>query len=281
MTDTVQDGTLRTRRSLLTAAAGGAAALAVSAIKPGAVAAGVVEPVNQDVDNATVAITEISNATDGVDAFAGNATGDGTGSVGTSDTGIGVMGVSDVSSDPETNTRNAGVVGVAGSTGNIATNIALTGVYGVSDASPDTEVTVASGVWGESGDWGVIGFGSGGVLGDGAIGVLGGTATPDGFGLFGVSDDPQGFGLAVAGRAVFSRSGRATVNAGSKKEVVNLAGCTANTLVIAVLAQNRAGRYVRAAVPEAGKFTIYLNNDVGSNTKVSWIAFSNPATLTG
>lgn len=281
MTDTVQDGTLRTRRALLTAAAGGAAALAVGAIKPGAASAGVLEPVNQDVDNATAALTSISNATVDADSFAANATGEGTGAAGSSSAGIGVMGHSDDTTDPATNVRNAGVVGVAGSTGNINPNIALTGVYGVSDPSPDTEVTVASGVWGESGDWGVIGFGSGGVLGDGAIGVLGGTATPDGFGVFGVSDDPDGFGLAVAGRAVFSRSGRTTVNAGTKKKVVTLAGCTANTLVIAVLAQNRAGRYVRAAVPEAGKFTIYLNNDVGSNTKVSWIAFSNPDTLTG
>ena len=270
MTDTVQDGTLRTRRSLLTAAAGGAAALAVGAIKPGAVAAGVAEPVIQDTDNATVAPTGVTNST-----------ADSTALYGTGSTGIGVQGRSTDTSDPESDLRSAGVVGIAGDDANVNANIALTGVYGVSDASPVPDVLTAAGVWGESPDWGVIGSGSGGVLGDGFFGVLGGSATPGGVGVFGIGDDPDAFGLVVDGRAMFSRSGRATVNAGKKKKVVNLAGCTANTLVIAVLAQNRASRYVRAAVPEAGKFTIYLNNDVGKNTKVSWIAFSNPATQTG
>ena len=280
MTDSVQDGTLRTRRSLLTAAAGGAAALAVSAIRPGAAAAGVDEPVLQDVDNATNALTSISNATVDADAFAANATGEGTGNAGSSDAGIGLMGQSADATDPETNTRNAGVVGVAGGTGNINTNIALTGVYGVSETAPESGFT-AAGVWGESADWGVIGSGSGGVLGDGIIGVLGVSGIPGGVGVIAAADDPDGYGIFVDGRAMFSRSGRATVNAGSKKEVVNLARCTAGTLVLAVLAQNRAGRYVRAVVPEAGKFTIYLNNDVGSDTKVTWIAFTNPATGTG
>jgi len=280
MTDTVQDGTLRTRRSLLTAAAGGAAALAVSAIKPGAAAAGVDEPVLQDVNNATAALTSISNATVDVDSFAANATGEGTGAAGNSSAGIGVFGRSADATDPTTNTRNAGVVGVAGSTGNINTNIALTGVYGVSDIEPESGFT-AAGVWGESGDFGVIGSGFGGVLGDGVLGVFGVSSEVDGIGVLAAADEPSGFGLLVDGRAVFSRSGRATVNSGSKKEVVNLAGCTGATLVFAVLAQNRDGRYVRAAVPESGKFTIYLNANVGSNTKVSWIAFSNPSNFGG
>lgn len=269
MTDTVQDGTLRTRRSLLTAAAGGAAALAVGAIKPGGVSAGVDEPVLQDQDNATVAPTGVTTATL-----------DSTALFGTGPTGIGVQGRSTDSSDPENNTRNAGVVGIAGDDANVNSNIALTGVYGVSDASPDPAFT-AAGVWGESGDFGVIGSGLGGVLGDGVLGVFGASSEAGGIGVVGVADDPTGFGLLVDGRAIFSRSGRATVSSGSKKKVVNLAGCTAATLVFAVLAQNRDGRYVRAAVPASGKFTIYLNANVGKRTKVSWIAFSNPSTFTG
>jgi hypothetical protein len=269
MTDTVQDGTLRTRRALLTAAAGGAAALAVSAIKPTGVAAA---PANMqtETDNPTIAPTGVTNST-----------ADSTALFGTGSTGIGVQGRATDATDPETNTQAAGVVGIAGDDANVNGNIALTGVYGVSDASPVPEVLTAAGVWGESGDWGVIGSGSGGVLGDGVIGVLGGSAAPDGVGVYGVADDPSGFGLLVDGRAIFSRSGRTTVNSGSKKKAVTLAGATANTLVFAVLAQNRDGRYVRAAVPESGKFTIYLNANVSKNTKVSWIAFSNPATFTG
>ena len=270
MTDTVQDGTLRTRRALLTAAAGGAAALAVSAIKPAGVAAGVAEPVIQDTDNATVLPTGVTNSTDASNAL-----------YGTGSTGIGVKGRSIDTSDPANDSRNAGVVGIAGDEEAIAPNIALTGVYGYADTTPDIESGIGSGVWGDSPDIGVFGGGSIGVFGDGGFGVLGSTSAVDGAGVFAESTIADAVALAVSGRAVFSRSGRATVNAGTKKEVVNLAACTANTLVIAVLAQNRDGRYVRAAVPEAGKFTIYLNANVGSNTKVSWIAFTNPLTLTG
>jgi hypothetical protein len=62
---------------------------------------------------------------------------------------------------------------------------------------------------------------------------------------------------------------------------VSLGGVTASSLVFAVLAQNRSGRYVRAAVPESGKFTIYLNQNVSSDTKVSWIVFTNPSNGSG
>ena len=279
MAETVHEGTLRTRRALLTAAAGGAAAFAVSTIKPGAAAAAAGN-MQTETDNATVAATGVSNATADDTALFGNASAAGTGVEGNSATGFGVLGNSSDASDPETNTSNAGVVGVAGDTANINSNVGLTGVYGYSDPSPNTDF-IAAGVWGESADWGVIGSGSGGVLGDGSIGVLGTTADPSGFAIFAAPDDPSAIALAVGGRAMFSRSGKATVNAGKNKEVVSLAGCTSNTLVIAVLAQNRSGRYVRAAVPESGKFTIYLNGNVGSNTKVAWIAFTNPATMTG
>jgi len=269
MTDTVQDGTLRTRRALLTAAAGGAAALAVSAIKPAGVAAA---PANMqtETNNATIAPTGVTNSTDASNAL-----------FGTGSTGIGVKGRSTDTTDPASDTRNAGVVGIAGDEGAIAMNIALTGVYGYADQSPDLEAGVGSGVWGDSDDIGVFGGGSIGVQGFGGFGVHGSTSAEDGAGVFAESTVNDAVALAVFGRAVFSRSGRATVNAGTKKEVVNLAACTANTLVIAVLSQNRDGRYVRAAVPESGKFTIYLNRNVGSNTRVSWIAFTNPATLTG
>jgi hypothetical protein len=281
MTDTVQDGTLRTRRSLLTAAAGGAAALAVSAIKPAGVAAAPANMQTESDNPTTNDATGVTNSTDGVTALYGSAAGNGTGVEGTSETGKGLRGHSMDTSDPQNNTDNAGVVGVAGDVGAIASSIALTGVYGYADTTPDSNFAVGSGVWGDSPDIGVFGGGSIGVIGDGGFGVLGSTSVTDGAGVFAESTVGDAVALAVDGRAVFSRSGRATVNGGSKKEVVNLAGCTSNTLVIAVLAQNRDGRYVRAAVPESGKFTIYLNANVGSNTKVSWIAFTNPANFLG
>ena len=256
MTDTVQEGKLRTRRSVLTAAAGGAAALAVSAIRPGTVAAGVVEPVIQDTDNATVAETSISNATAGVTAFGANAVTDGTGVEATSVKGKGVLSISSDDSDPAANTEQAGDVGVSGDVANVATNFGLTGVYGYADPSPDPSF-VGSGVWGDSPDIGVVGTGTIGVYAAGDL------------------------ALVADGRAAFARSGKTTVRSGNNKKAVNVGGVTSSSLVLAVLAQNRSGRYVRAVVPESGKFTIYLNRSVGSDTKVTWIVFTNPSNFSG
>ena len=266
MTETVHDGTLRTRRSLLTAAAGGAAALAVSAIKPAGVAAA---PANMqtETDNATTAPTGVSNASDTMALF------------GTSSNDIGVRGWSPDASDPENDTRNTGVMGIAGDDAGIASNTALSGVYGFSVTSPDPENISATGVWGDSPDVGVLGSGSVGVLGDGGIGVVGVSGAPDGFGVLAQQDADDALALGVAGRAAFTRSGKTTISAGNKSKTVNLADCTTNTLVFAVLASNRDGRYVRAAVPAAGSFKIYLNANVSSSTKVTWIAFSNPNLL--
>lgn len=273
MTDTVQDGTLRTRRSLLTAAAGGAAALAVSAIKPAGVAAAPTnmqtEQDNPTADNAT----GVTNSTTGITALYGTAAGNGTGVEGTSETGKGVRGHSTDTSDPQNNTDNAGVVGVAGNVGDIADNFGLTGVYGYADASVLQDY-VGSGVWGDSPDIGVAGTGATGVFANGGWGVR--ALTGNGIGVYTSSDDNDGLGLLVDGRALFSRSGRTTISGGNAKKVVNFAAVTASSLVFAVLAQNRSGRYVRAVVPESGKFTIYLNQNVSNDTKVSWIIFTNP-----
>jgi hypothetical protein len=41
-----------------------------------------------------------------------------------------------------------------------------------------------------------------------------------------------------------------------------------------VLRSNRSGRYVRAVVPTAGSFTIYLNTTVTSSTYVVWFVLN-------
>jgi hypothetical protein len=114
-----------------------------------------------------------------------------------------------------------------------------------------------------SGDFsGVVGEG----IGSGAVGVT----ARQGQGAYAA--------LVVQGRARFSRSGRTTVNPGKSSRKVTLPGVNANSLVFAVLARNVANRYVRAVVPVAGSFTIYLNRSVGSPTAVTWIVFDpNPA----
>jgi hypothetical protein len=267
---------VRTRRAVLAAAAGGAAALAVAAIRPSDVAAA---PANMqtETDNATTAATGVSNSTDasGQLALFGHGTGAGGGLEGTSGSAIGAVGVSADPTDPATNVRNAGVVGVAGSIDSVAANIGLTGVYGYSDPSP-VDNFVGAGVWGDSGDIGVIGTGAVGVLGDAPIGVVGVGDASGGAGVQAEAAVASAVSLRVIGRAEFSRSGHTTVSAGASKRTVTLAGCTASSLIIAVLSSNRSGRWVRAVVPASGSFTIYLNTTVTSSTQIAWIAFTNP-----
>lgn len=269
---------LRSRRSVLAAAAAGAAAAAAATIAPKNVAAASTA-VMTEVDNPATATTSISKSTSGSAAFVANSVA--ANSIqGSSDNSIGLVGASADTSNPASNTRNAGVAGVAGSTNSIADNIGLTGVYGYSDASP-AEGFVGAGVWGDSPDIGVVGTGATGVQGIGVWGVQGYSDTSGGIAVYAQSANSAARALRVEGRAEFTRSGRTTIAAGASSKKVSLFGCTASTLVLAVLAQSRSGRYVRAVVPTSGSFTIYLNTSVSSSTSVTWIAFTNPSNHSG
>ena len=80
----------------------------------------------------------------------------------------------------------------------------------------------------------------------------------------------SGLALSVAGKAHFSRSGRTWIRAGHASLTVALAGTTSASRVFAILASNRAGRYVRAAVPSTNSFTVYLNANAISDSVVAW-----------
>jgi hypothetical protein len=229
----------RSRRALLTAAAGAAGAVAASAALPLTVAAA---PANMQTEsnNATVAETSVTQATDGQIAFRAKAT-------------------------------NAGAAGLAGTTGdttNIATDTSFTGIYGFSPTNPDPDF-FATGVWGDSDDVGTYGLGEIGVMGDGAIGVVG-RADLGGYGVQALNFDPTGVALRVDGKVLFSRSGRSTIGAGKSALKVNLNGVSSASRIFAVLHSNRTGRYVRAVVPTTGSFTIYLNTTVTSATYIAW-----------
>ena len=270
-----QEPVVRSRRAILAAAAGSAAALAASAIGPASVAA-IAAPMLTETDNAATAPTGVSNSDANEQAFFGHATGSGNGLEGISVTGHGARGISTDTSDPLTNVSNAGVVGVAGDIAHIPGNIALTGVFGFSEPSPVTDIS-AAGVWGVSDDLGVAGDGGIGVYGQGFYGAVGYSGDAGGVGVIAAALDTSVRALRVEGKAEFTRSGRTTISAGHSTKAVSLAGCTSSTLVLAVLSSNRSGRYVRAVVPASGKFTIYLNTTVGSSTGVTWIAFTNPS----
>ena len=242
------------RRAILTAAAGGAAALAVSGLaKPFPAAAAAVN-MQTESTNATSLPTGVSNSTADSGAL-----------FGTADSGYGVRGVSTDISAPATHTDNVGLLGVAGDPTVLdGFPKGPAGVYGWSPASPDVNL-FGTGVWGDSEEYGVFGSGAIGVDGWGDIGVLA------------EAKDPSSLALVVSGRAEFTRSGRSTISSGSAAKTVSLAGCTTSTLVFAVLASNRSGRYVRAVVPTTGSFKIYLNTSVTKSTYVVWIAFTNPS----
>lgn len=271
--------TPRTRRSILAAAAGSAAALVIGAAKPAqtnAASVAVMTEVNTDATDPT----SVTNTASGETAFLGIATGAGTGLEGDSPIGIGVMGHSTNAADPENNTGQAGVVGVSGDDANAADNFALSGVYGYADASP-VEGFVGSGVWGDSPDYGVIGTGGIGVEGDGGWGVVGFGLGTGAIGLYGGQEFADGRALHVEGRAEFARSGRTTVASGASTKAITHAGVTPNSLVFAVMATNEPSRYVRAVVPTWGKFTVYFNAALTSSAAIVWIVFTNPANHSG
>ena len=268
--------TLRSRRSVLAAAAAGAAAAATAAISPPSVAAASTA-VMTEVDNPTNGpMTSISNSSALDGAFGASAGGSGTGVLAQSSNGMGALGSSEDTTDPANNTLNAGVVGVAGDTSSVADNIGLTGVYGYADPSL-TEGFVGAGVWGDSADIGVVGTGATGVQGIGIWGVQGYTQESGGIGVFAQSAAAGARALRVEGRAEFTRSGRVSIASGSASKKVTLPGCTSNTLIMAMMASNRSGRWVRAVVPTTGSFTIYLNGTLSSSAYIAWIAFTNPS----
>ena len=147
-----------------------------------------------------------------------------------------------------------------------------TGLYGQVDGTGDG----ASGVYGiatasSGGTIGAVGYSSSpsgvGVLGGGATGVRGeGRSTGDTGGWF----KGDGFALRAEGKVHFSRSGRSKVTKGHSTFTKTLAGVSSSSHVFAVLGSNRSGHWVRAVVPSAGKFKVYLNAKVSSSTYVQW-----------
>jgi hypothetical protein len=269
----------KSRRALLAAAVGGAAAVAAQAALPLAAQAHDADDVELGAVNASATTTEIDASADDIDAFKATATGTGSAVVAAAVDGAGLAAASDTvagayvtSGDPTTAQTIGQTLG--------------TGVYGFTPTSPDPQTFVGTGVWGESPDVGVYGDGFLGVEGDGlgddSAGVVGYTAGARGVGVVGQADGSAGIGvlayapasnqtaLKVTGKVSFSRSGRSTIGSGKSSLTVNVVGVTSSSRVFAQLASNRSGRYVRAVVSTTGKFTIYLNTTVTSASYVIW-----------
>ena len=177
---------------------------------------------------------------------------DGIGVRGTSDTGPGVYASNDsasVGSVVADGGPGTGVHGHGGG-GTVPTSPPTTGVYG-------SAAGVATGVFGD-GTTGV------GVRGEATTGV----------GVKAVAT--TGKALEVAGRAVFSRSGRVSVPANAKYVDVSVpGGLPTGSSVLATLQYKRGQVHVLAArpnYPSAGKCRIYLS-DVASTTASTPLAW--------
>jgi hypothetical protein len=274
---TNDDSGLKTRRAVLTAAAAGAAALAAQAISPLAAQA-------HDADDLQLAAVNLGNGTTtlnsnalDVDAFVVRGANDnlGSGLVAVGARAPGIRAYSGV---------DAAVYAINGDETHAASQSATasTGVYGYTPTSPDPSTITGSGVWGDSPDIGVVGTGGLGMYGSGHVGVEGDGFGSGGIGMFGFAGDPGTVGvqayagapdriaLKVTGKASVSRSGRTSIPAKARSKVVSLAGVTSTSLVFAVLATNRSGRWIQAVVPATGKFTVYVNAAVTAATTVAW-----------
>jgi len=284
----------QSRRRVLIAATGGVAALAASRLASPIRVAAVSVPVNLNEDNASTAVTSISQGTTDTDAFAATADGAGTGITGTSDTGVGVKAVNGATNLP----AMAALQGdLTGSTWALAEDM-LFGTYGFSN-----EDISSVGVFGESGGGvGVAGFafdtGGLGVLGIGSLGgwiegsdgayVLsdsngvglqahtGSTPSvpvpPANTAIFASVETTSQVGLEAQGRIKFTnRSGRAKILKNQSSVSVTVPGVASGMFAFAVLNASRTGRWVRAAAIATNKLTIYLNTSVTSDTYVSWL----------
>jgi hypothetical protein len=245
----------RSRRALLTAAAGAAGALAASAVLPMTAAATDPDDVRKGADNPTTATTSITNSTSGSTAFAAATTDDGFGLQGTSTGAAGVVGWS--------------VAAPGGSFTPAAT--AYSGVFGSAPADPVN--AFGTGVWGDSDDTGVFGSGGTGVYGFGSIGVMGESSSASA-GVLAIARSATDLALDVQGKVRFSRSGRSTIGARKSSIVVTLPGVSTSSRIFAVLHTNRTGRWVQSVVPVTGKFTIYLNGTVTASTYVAWFVLN-------
>jgi hypothetical protein len=270
MPDPTTDVDRRSRRALLTAATGAAAAVAATMVAPVAVLGADPDDVQKNVDNGTTGVTSILQQTADTDAFVGRGQGSGVGLVGRT-----------------TATTNAGVVGYAGDkAGSVYDTHPFdvdAGVYGYTG-----QTDVSSGVFGE-GPTGVYGLGDIGVFADGATIGLFASGYPSGTGvhahagagappasvtnvaLMGSVTSTNQAGIYATGRVMFPhRSGRAAFSANARTKTVSVSGMTSSNYALAVLNTYRSGVYVTAVVPAAGKITIYLNKAVTSTTYVAW-----------
>jgi len=262
----------RSRRALLGAALGAAAAAVASALgRPAPVRAGTDGDVVLGATNTSGTTTVVRNTTTGVAAFKGKGTsGDGLEGESSGELKSGVYG--HTSSSLSYGVYGAGPASYGYLGGSLHGENPV-GVCGHVD-STDAYAVVGEGP-GTFGHLGALDRGAAGYS-EHAYGVEG--MSYDGVGGQFSTVDPTGTALAVDGRATFSRSGRITVAAGKSYADVTVAGGLVGTpLCFATVMSYRPGIYVRMVRPKyptAGKLRIYLNKAPTAATYVAYFVIN-------
>jgi len=267
--------TPRSRRALLAAAAGGAAAVAATAAAPASVLA-LATPVLTETANASATETSLADSGDRTIAFKTSNVGVAPALRVSNAVGVATTAGETDPTDPGGITSAAGIYASSPNATDAAPYWAttFTAVYGWSPATT-LPSGFATAIWGDSEEVGVEGSGAVGVRGDGFFGmVAAGAQGGVGIRAWGFDGAGNDVALDVRGKATFSKSGRSTIAAGKSSIKIYKAGVTFSSLVFAVLRSNRSGRYVRAVVPTAGSFTIYLNAAVTSSSYVVWFVLN-------
>ena len=276
----------RSRRALLAAGLGAGVATVASAIgRPLPANATDGDPMVVGGEYVSTSVTKIDAGSSGATALWGIST-LGSGVLGQSTSGYGIYGTSNSGAGVvATANTGDGVYGSSGSGRGVnGESISGYGVRGTSDAAAMPAILGASGgantgVQGYSGapdslpatpaKTGVFGYAAQDAT---AVGVKGESTTGTG-GLFTTT---TGTALQVAGKAKFSRSGRATVLKGkSYVDVTVTGGMTSHSMVHATLQTYRSGvsiAAVRINYPTAGKARIYLTK-VASTTASTYVAW--------
>ena len=243
----------RSRRVFLVAAAGAAAATAVSAIDPrSAVRAGVDGDVVLGALNTATTTTSLRITANNLDVLSVSGTSENAAIFGlNTDVGAGVRGEHAGVGEAA---GGAGVVGVAPNGRGVEGSSKMgTGVLGISEEGT-----------------GVLGHIT--LSGDGVHGHSMATA---GVGVRASAE--AGMALVVDGKARFSRSGRVNIPAGASRidvDIKPLGSLGGTPLCFANLQTRVAGVHVEAVrpnVPSFGKLRIYLNKAVTASTPVAWV----------
>jgi hypothetical protein len=257
------------RRAVLTAALGGAAALGVQALAsaPGVRAADA-DPLVLGAPNTAASETSLTADRDSgtVLGVVNNTTAiskSSVGVLGSAANGVGLKGASDT---------NVGVYGATADETAASEFTDFTGVYGFVDGTGlDPLQFVATGVWGDSVEGiGIFGSGPSGVVGVGGWGVLGFSDVANGIGVVAEAAAPAR-ALVVNGKAHFSRSGKVSVGRTRSSVSLSMAGVTSASMVIATVQANKIGLYVKGAVATTNKITIYLSKKPPATVRVAFI----------